>query len=103
MVDATSAYLAIGLLALVTLGTRLGGAYVMRFVPLSPRVERFLEAMSSSVLAAIVVSFLARGSWREGAAVALALLVMLVMRSPVLAMVAAMALAGGWSWMAGAG
>ncbi|MEM1286366.1 MAG: AzlD domain-containing protein [Pseudomonadota bacterium] len=101
MVDASSAYLAIGLMALVTLGTRIGGAYVMRFVPLSARVERFLEAMSSSVLAAIVVTFVARGSLRELSAVAVAILVMVAIRSPVWAMIAAMAFAGGWSMLAG--
>lgn len=101
MIDATSAYIAIAVMALVTLGTRLGGAYVMRYVPMSPRVERFLEAMSSSVLAAIVVTFLARGSWREMAAVAVAIGVMLAVRSPVWAMVAAMACAGVWSVLLG--
>jgi uncharacterized membrane protein len=34
------------MMTLVTLGTRLGGAFVMRFVTLSPRVTGFLEAMS---------------------------------------------------------
>jgi uncharacterized membrane protein len=99
MVDATTAYLAIAIMALVTLGTRLGGAYVMRFVTLSPRVTGFLDAMSASVLAAIVATFVVNNGTREGLAVGAAILVMLATRSAVAAMVAAMAFAAAWTWL----
>ncbi len=97
MVDAPTAYLAIFLMALVTLGTRVGGAAIMRFVTLSPRVTVFLEAMSASVLAAIVVTFLMNNGTREAAAVGVAILVMLATRSAVWSMVAALLLAAGWT------
>jgi uncharacterized membrane protein len=97
MVDAPTAYLAIAMMTLVTLGTRLGGAFVMRFVTLSPRVTGFLEAMSASVLAAIVVTFLVNNGTREAIAVGVAILVMLATRSAIWAMFAAMAFAAGFT------
>lgn len=98
MVDAPTAYLAIAVMAAVTLATRLGGAYLMRFVTLSPRVTHFLDAMSASVLAAIVATFVVNNGSREAAAVGVAILVMLATRSAVWAMVAAMAFAAGWTY-----
>ena len=100
MVEPVAAYLAITMLAAITLATRLGGAAVMRFVALSPRVTRFLEAMSASVLAAIVVSYLAREATREWVAVGVAVAVMLALRKPIWAMFAAMMVAAAWSALA---
>ena len=97
MTESMSAYLAIALMALVTLGTRLGGAFLMRFVTLSPRVTRFLEAMSVCVLAAVVATFVVNNGTREAAAVGVAILVMLATRSAVGAMLVAMLLAAGWT------
>jgi uncharacterized membrane protein len=97
MVDAPTAYLAIAMMTLATLGTRLGGAFVMRFVTLSPRVTGFLEAMSASVLAAIVVTFIVNNGTREAIAVGVAILVMLATRSAIWAMFAAMAFAAGFT------
>lgn len=99
--DPVVAYVTIAVLAAVTLGTRLGGAAVMRLVPISDRVTRFLEAMSVSVLAAIVVTFLAQGGARELVAVATAVGLMVMARSPVWAMVSAMAAAALWTLIAG--
>lgn len=96
-VDAQTAYLAIAVMALVTLSTRLGGAFVMRFVTLSPRVTGFLEAMSASVLAAIVATFIVNNGTREALAVGIAILVMLATRSAIWAMFAAMAFAAGFT------
>jgi uncharacterized membrane protein len=97
MVDTPTAYLAILVMVLVTLGTRLGGAFIMRFVALSPRITGFLEAMSASVLAAVVVTFLVNNGTRELAAVGVAMLVMLATRSAVWAMIAALLFAAGWT------
>lgn len=101
LVDPRVAYAAIAMMTLVTLSTRLGGAVIMRFVALSPRVTRFLEAMSASVLAAIVVTFVVRGGSREIAAVGVAMLVMLAVRKPVWAMLAALLVAAGWTALLG--
>lgn len=97
MVDVQSAYIAIAIMSLVTLGTRLGGAFMMRFVTMSPRLSRFLEAMSASVLAAIVMTFLIHGGTRESVAVGVAIVVMMATRSAVYAMFAAMLSAACWT------
>ncbi|MGE0970867.1 AzlD family protein [Klebsiella sp. WOUb02] len=41
-------------MALVTLATRWGGVYVMSFVPFSGKIKSFIQAMSGSVLVAII-------------------------------------------------
>lgn len=101
MVDPVTAYLAIALMTIVTLGTRLGGAYVMRFVRVSPRITGFLEAMSASVLAAVVVTFLVRHGAREVGSVGVAMLLMFLTRSAVWAMMGAIAFAAAWHAMIG--
>lgn len=95
--DEATTWAAIGLMALVTALVRLAGPLIMRYVPLSPRVERFLEAMSVSVMAAIVASFLAQNGLREVVAVLVAAVAMLAIRSPVVAMMAAMATGAIWA------
>lgn len=98
VVDAPSAYFAIAIMCAVTLSTRLGGAFMMRFLTMSPRLSRFLEAMSASVLAAIVITFLVHGGTRESVAVGAAIVVMLATRSAVYAMFGAMFVAAGWTF-----
>src|SRR3546814_283993 len=48
------ALVAVLVMAVVTLATRWGGVYVMSFVPISNRVKRFIQAMSGSVLVALL-------------------------------------------------
>lgn len=101
MPDDLTAVVAIALMAAVTLATRLGGAVVMRHIPNSARVERFLEAMASSVIAALVVTVVAQGGLREAVAVTLAGLVMLAAKNALAAMVVAMVAAAAWTALAG--
>ncbi len=96
-----AAYAAILMMAAVTLATRLLGAAFMERVSASPRVERFLEALSSSVLAAVVATVVAQGGLREAAAVALAALVMLSVKSAIWAMLAGMGAAALWTALLG--
>jgi uncharacterized membrane protein len=98
MVETHSAYFAIAIMCVVTLSTRLGGAFMMRFLTMSPRLSRFLEAMSASVLAAIVMTFLVSHGARESAAVGAAIIVMLATRSAVYSMFSAMIVAAGWTF-----
>ena len=77
----------------VTLATRLAGPWLMTGVRASPKVERFLEALSSSVLAALVATAVARGGAREALAVAAAAALALLGRGPATAMLAGMAAA----------
>lgn len=91
---------AIAVMALVTLATRLGGAALMRYVPITPAVEGFLASLSSSVIVAIIATALAQGGWRDVAAVTIAVAMMWLLRSPALAMAAGAALAAAWhGWL----
>ena len=65
MPDTYTAWGAILLASFLTLATRLSGPIVMVSLPMSPRVERFLQNLSLAVLAALVASMLARGGLRE--------------------------------------
>lgn len=53
--DGLGVYLVISLMALVMLFTRFGGVFITGFLPLRPRVMSFIDAMSSSVLVAVLV------------------------------------------------
>ncbi|MEM8852417.1 MAG: AzlD domain-containing protein [Pseudomonadota bacterium] len=97
MPDETATWLAIGLVAAVTLACRLAGPVVMSRIGPSPRIERFLQSLSISVIAALVASIVAQGGPREGAAVGVAALVMLATKSTVLALLAGMATAASWT------
>jgi len=61
MPDTLSAWAAIVLVAGVTLASRLSGPLLMARMPMSTSVERFLQNLSLSVIAALVASMLARG------------------------------------------
>lgn len=91
---------AILLIAIVTLASRLAGPLLMARIATSPRVERFLEGLSISVIAALVGSIVAQSGARQATAVAIAAVVMLLSRSAVWAMIAGMALAAGWTFFA---
>jgi uncharacterized membrane protein len=52
--EGTGAYLVIALMTLVMLFTRFGGVFITGLIPLSPRVMSFIDAMSGSVLVAVL-------------------------------------------------
>lgn len=60
-------------MALVTLITRWGGVYVMSFIPISERVQRFITAMSGSVLVALLAPLAVEGDYGARAALFLLL------------------------------
>ena len=101
MPDVVSAWLAILLVSGVTLASRLSGPILMARLPMSTTVERFLQNLSLSVIAALVASMLMRGGLREAASVASAALVMIVFRKSIWAMGAGMMVAAAWSFLAG--
>lgn len=47
-------FIIILIMAVVTLVTRWGGVVIMSYVPISDRVQRFINAMSGSVLVALL-------------------------------------------------
>ncbi len=85
--------IAVLLMALVTFATRLAGVVIMQWMPGHPRLEAFLQALSGSVLVALVVPMVLRSDFGAMAAVGLALAVMLASRNAALALVAALAAA----------
>lgn len=74
---------AILIMALVTYLTRSGGVLIMSRVPIGPRMERFINAMSGSVLVAVIVPMAATGDWGARLALLATLGVMLVLRKPL--------------------
>lgn len=97
-IDLTS-WTAILLVALVTYLSRIAGMVMMARAKPSPRLARFLDGVSVSVIAALVATMMARGGLREAASVALAVGIMLVTRSAVWALICGIAAAGIWSAM----
>ena len=92
-----TAWAAILLVASLTLSSRLAGAFLMQVVKSSPATERFLDALSTSVIAALVASIVARGDLRMTAAASLAAVAMLIFGRPVWAILSGMLTAAVWS------
>lgn len=81
---------ALVVMALVTFTTRIGGFLVMIWIPLSARVQRFLEALSGSVLVALVLPMAIHGDLAGQLALLVAAITMLATRNSVAAIAAAM-------------
>ena len=88
---------AIIMIAAITFASRMAGALLMSRVIVSARIERFLNALSVSVIAALVASIVAQNGLREAVAVALAAVVMLGSKSAVWAMLGGMGFAAAWT------
>lgn len=91
-----AAFSAIALIAAVAFMTRAAGPFLMSFLKSSPRIERFLEAMAVSVLAALVASIAVDAGGREIAALIIAGAVMAWTRNIVGAMLSGTFLAATW-------
>jgi len=98
MVSDATAVIAVLLLALVTLATRLAGVGIMSTVTITPRIEAFLKYMASGVLIAIVVPNTLSASPRIWIAVVAAAVVMIATRSALTAMLIGTALAAAGRW-----
>lgn len=84
----------IAIMALVTMITRFGGVFLMSFVPISPRIESFINTMASSVLIAIIVPMAVAGDMGALAALVATALTMLVIRKPLPAISVGLVAAG---------
>ncbi|MCC2595574.1 AzlD domain-containing protein [Pusillimonas sp. MFBS29] len=82
----TGALFIVLIMAIVTLATRWGGVYVMGFVPISKRVKRFIQAMSGSVLVAIVTPMAVTGDVGAQLSLLATGIVMLSLKRPLLAL-----------------
>ncbi|HSI40534.1 MAG TPA: AzlD domain-containing protein [Xanthobacteraceae bacterium] len=87
------ALLIVAAMAVVTLATRLGGVWVMGFMPLSSRTESFLRYLAGSVFVALVVPAVARGGAAALVAAAAAVTAMLLTRKSLPSMAVGVAAA----------
>jgi branched-subunit amino acid transport protein len=90
----------IAVVAAITFASRMAGAMLMSRIDVSPRVERFLDALSVSVIAALVASIVTQNGLREGSAVAFAAAIVLGTKSAIWAMTGGMAIAAAWTFLA---
>lgn len=72
-------------MALVTLATRWGGVYIMSFVPFSNRIKTFIQAMSGSVLVAILTPIAATGDRGAQMALLTTAILMVAFKRPLIA------------------
>ncbi|MDO7896049.1 AzlD family protein [Pseudomonas citrulli] len=86
-------FLIILIMAVVTLATRWGGVFVMSFVPISHRVQQFINAMSGSVLVAVLTPLAVTGDNGARLALLTTAIVMLVLRKPLPAIAAGILMA----------
>ncbi|WP_425406185.1 AzlD family protein [Hwanghaeella sp.] len=90
-------WLIVPMIAGIVYATRALGPVAMTFVPLSPRVTRFLDGLAISVIVAIVATMLAKAGLREVVAAAAAVAVMVTVRNVFWALSAGVLLAAGWT------
>ena len=81
------------IMAVVTLITRWGGVFVMSFVPISFRVQQFINAMSGSVLVAVLTPLAVNRDNGARLALLATAIVMLVLRKPLPAIAAGIVVA----------
>jgi uncharacterized membrane protein len=89
------AVIAIVGMTIATLLTRIGGFWMMSYVTVSPRVERFLRHTAGGVLVAIVTAAVMKGDPAMWAGLAAAVAVMLLLRKSMTAILIGMVIAIG--------
>ena len=79
------AFIVVVIMGLVTLATRWGGVFIMSFVPIGKRVRQFIQAMSGSVLIALLTPIAVMGDSGARLALLVTLIMMLLVKKPLLA------------------
>ena len=74
------------IMALVTLATRWGGVFIMSYIPLSDRVQRFIQAMSASVFIALIAPIMLETDMAGRLALITTFVLMLALKMPIIAM-----------------
>ena len=87
------AVIAIVGMAIATLLTRIGGFWMMSYVTVSPRLERFLRHTAGGVLVAIVTAAAVKGDLAMWLGLGAAVAAMLILRKSMTAILIGMALA----------
>lgn len=90
--------LAIGIMVAITYCSRAGGLVIMSRVPIGPRVRRFVDGMSSSVLIAVITPMIVHGDGGTRLAAVAAGGAALWLRSPLLGIALGMCSAALWRW-----
>ena len=82
--------MAVGLavMVLATYLTRIGGVWVMHFVPLTQAVRRMLAGMANTVLLAVVIPYAWEGDWGMRAGILAGIVCMATTRRTVFSMAA---------------
>ncbi|MGE6607363.1 AzlD family protein [Halomonas sp. NPDC076908] len=90
--------IAIILMVVIAYGSRVLGLLIMARVPLGPRVRRFIDAMSSSVLIAVITPIIVHGDGGVRIAAIAAGTVAIILKSPLVSIALGMFCAAGWRW-----
>ncbi|WP_052285814.1 AzlD family protein [Azorhizobium caulinodans] len=92
--------LAIVVMALATAFNRASGFFLMRLIPLTPRVRKIIDCLPGAVLVALIAPTVAHGDLAMAAGLAAAYVVTKITRSDFIAVLAAMAVGVGIrAWM----
>lgn len=89
----SGALIVVLVMALVTLITRWGGVYVMSFIPIGYRVKQFINAMSGSVLVALLAPLAIEGDNGARLALLTTAATMLLLKKPLPAIAAGILMA----------
>ena len=89
----TDVWIAIAVMTLVTVASRLGGYWLMAYVPVTPRVRRMLDALPGSIIIAAIAPVVFNGGTVVIFAIAAAIGVTIIKRNDFLAVMIGMAVA----------
>ncbi|MHC8381293.1 AzlD family protein [Pseudomonas sp. LB3P14] len=78
----------VSIMAVVTLATRWGGVFIMSFVPINFRAQQFINAMSGSVLVALLAPQALEGDNGARLALLTTAITMLLLKKPLPAIAA---------------
>ncbi|KZD05392.1 AzlD family protein [Oceanibaculum pacificum] len=85
-IDSVALYTILAMTA-ITYATRAGGFWLMRFVPLSGRVEAWLKSIPGAVIAAVVAPAVFASGWIEALGLLLAVIAIRVTRQELVAII----------------
>ena len=85
--------IAFAVMTAVTVASRLGGYWLMGYVPMTPRVRRMLDALPGSIIVAAALPVAVNGGPVVVFAIGAALVVTIIRRNDFLAVITGMAVA----------
>lgn len=89
----TDVLIAFAAMTAVTVAARVGGFWVMRYIPITPRVRRMLDALPGSIIVAASLPIVVGGGAVMIGALAAAIIVTIIRRNEFVAVIVAMAVA----------